>query len=404
MSLDHDSDQVHPTDEMGAPPAEAATDIYVQRFTVAYDYPVAFTRDLFAATNPVFVRAVTRQDPDKLARIMVLVDEGVAAALPGLTEAVAAYVAAHADRLELVAAPEVIPGGEGCKNDPALVERLQRRVVALGVDRHSVIVAIGGGAVLDLVGYVAATVHRGIRHVRVPTTVLGQNDSGVGVKNGVNAFGQKNLLGSFAPPFAVLNDAAFLDRLDPREKTAGMAEAVKVALIRDGAFFAWLEAEAAALRAHRRAALDRLVRRCAELHMIQIAGGGDPFERGSARPLDYGHWSAHKLELLTDHGLRHGEAVAIGLALDARYSVLAGHLAAGGEERVHALLTALGLPVWHPMLEAPELLRGLGEFREHLGGELTITLLAGIGRGIEVHEMDETLIRDAIAWLKARAA
>ena len=390
--------------------ARVGAETYLQRFTVAYEYPVAFTRDLFAPGNPVFVQSVTRQDSGRRCKIMVLIDAGVVAAQPDLIARLSAYVGAHADRLELVAAPETIPGGEACKNDPALVERLQKRVVDLGVDRHSVIVAVGGGAVLDLVGYVAATVHRGIRHVRVPTTVLGQNDSGVGVKNGVNAFGQKNLLGSFAPPFAVLNDAAFLDRLDAREKTAGMAEAVKVALIRDSAFFAWIESQAAALRAHAPMALDRLVRRCAELHMMQIASGGDPFERGSARPLDYGHWSAHKLELLTGHALRHGEAVAIGLALDARYSVLSGHLAPGEEARVHALLVELGLPVWHPMLESLDaggqhaVLCGLRDFREHLGGELTITLLAAIGRGIEVHEMDEALILQAIGWLKARAA
>ena len=244
----------------------------------------------------------------------------------------------------------------------------------------------------------------------MPTTILGQNDSGVGVKNGVNAFGQKNLLGTFAPPFAVLNDSAFLERLDPRDKRAGMAEAVKVALIRDGAFFRWLESAAADLHDFKPAAVDRLIRRCAELHMIQIASGGDPFERGSARPLDFGHWAAHKLELLTGHALRHGEAVAIGLALDTRYSVLSGRLAEGEELRVLGLLKAIGLPTYHPMLKAHNdagqhvLLKGLSDFREHLGGELTITLLTALGVGVEVHEMDEALILQSIAWLEEQAA
>jgi 3-dehydroquinate synthase len=271
------------------------------------------------------------------------------------------------------------------------------------------VIAIGGGAMLDLVGYVAATVHRGIRHIRVPTTVLSQNDSGVGVKNGVNAFGQKNMLGVFAPPFAVLNDSAFLDRLDERDKRAGIAEAVKVALIRDGAFFRWLERSVADLRAFRPAAVDYLIRRCAELHMAQIASGGDPFERGSARPLDFGHWSAHKLELMTGHALRHGEAVAIGIALDARYSVLSGLLPEGDDSRVCRLLGAVGLPLFHPTLKTADpsggyrLIGGLREFREHLGGELTITLLAGLGQGVEVHAMDEKLILQAIDWLEATA-
>jgi 3-dehydroquinate synthase len=215
-------------------------------------------------------------------------------------------------------------------------------------------------------------------------------------------------LGTFAPPFAVLNDSDFIATLQPRDRIAGMAEAVKVALIRDAAFFAWLEEHADDLAAFEPAAMAYLIRRCAELHMRQIAHGGDPFETGSARPLDYGHWAAHKLEALTRHELRHGEAVAIGLALDSRYSALIGLLAADEELRICALLEKLGFRLWHPALELADadgtlkVLAGLREFREHLGGELTITLLAGIGRGEEVHAMDEAEILCAIAWLKAR--
>jgi 3-dehydroquinate synthase len=144
--------------------------------------------------------------------------------------------------------------------------------------------------------------------------------------------------------------------------------------------------------------------------MRQIAHGGDPFESGSARPLDYGHWSAHKLEALTNHELRHGEAVAIGIALDSRYSVQIGMLAAGQEERIFRVLKGLGFYLWHPGLERRDaegrwlILEGLREFREHLGGELTITLLRDIGRGEEVHVMDEGEILHAIAWLRQREA
>jgi 3-dehydroquinate synthase len=251
--------------------------------------------------------------------------------------------------------------------------------------------------------------HRGVRLIRVPTTVLAQDDSGVGVKNGVNYRGVKNFVGTFAPPFAVLNDLDLLTRLSERDKVAGMAEAVKVALIRDGAFFAWLERNADGLITFERAALAQMIRRCAELHMHQIARGGDPFETGSARPLDYGHWSAHKLESLTHHHVRHGEAVAIGIALDARYSVLAGLLAEGEDRRICALLEHLGFRLWHPALEARgadgnlAVLDGLREFREHLGGDLTVTLLQDIGSGIEVHAIDEARMLAAINWLKERA-
>jgi 3-dehydroquinate synthase len=382
---------------------------YIQKFAVEYNYPVCFTRDLFDPRNPLFAELLARMESDRRHRFFAVIDDGLANTGLNLPERICGYADAYASRIELISPPEFIPGGERCKNDAELVVRLQQRLVDVGIDRHSFVVAVGGGAALDLVGFVAATVHRGVRLIRVPTTVLAQNDSGVGVKNGVNSFGIKNLLGVFAPPFAVVNDAKFLDALEDRDKIAGMAEAVKVALIRDRAFFDWLEANAGGLRAFRADALDHLVRRCAELHMVQIAKGGDPFERGSARPLDYGHWSAHKLETLTGHALRHGEAVAIGIALDARYSVLCGHLAHGHDRRICDLLRALGLPVWHSALETAEpsgevtILRGLREFREHLGGELTITLLSEIGRGVEVHKMDEELILASIEWLKTGA-
>ena len=379
---------------------------YLQSFAVRYEYPVCFTEHLFARDNPVFRDTLLRREPGRCHRFVVFVDANVAASFPSLAHDIAGYAGVHAEAMQLVAQPESVPGGEHVKNDPALVTRLQHRLVELGIDRHAFVVGIGGGAFLDLIGYVASTTHRGIRHVRVPTTVLAQNDSGVGVKNGVNAFGMKNLLGSFDPPFAVLNDSDFLRTLHPRDKIAGIAEAVKVALIRDRLFFEWLEASTGALRDCDPAAMNRMIRRCAELHMRQIAHGGDPFETGSARPLDYGHWSAHKLEALTAHELRHGEAVAIGLALDARYSVQVGMLPAGGEERVHAVLKRLGFHLWHPALESRDssgqwqLLRGLQEFREHLGGDLTITLLRDIGVGEEVHQMDTQEILRALVWLR----
>lgn len=382
--------------------------VYRQRFSVAYDFPVCFTEGLFRSDNPLFRDTLCRLEPDQQHRVVVFIDAGLLTALPGLSGEIEAYFRRHADRLSLAVPPEAVPGGEAAKNDPALVERLQRRLLDLGIDRHAFVVAVGGGAVLDLIGFVAATTHRGVRHVRVPTTVLAQDDSGVGVKNGVNAFGIKNFVGSFAPPFAVLNDFALLAELDPRDKVAGMAEAVKVALIRDRDFFLWLEEKAEALRRFEPQALRRLIRRCAELHMRQIAQGGDPFENGSARPLDYGHWSAHKLEALSRHALRHGEAVAIGIALDARYSVLSGLLPRGEEERVCRLLQRLGFTLWHPALRRRAedgglaLLAGLREFREHLGGVLTITLLAGLGEGIEVHDMEEERILAALDWLEAR--
>ncbi len=388
--------------------AEFTATVHWQRFEVPYEFPVVFTRGLFNAGNPTLIDALTRLEADRRHRCLVFVDEGLVAIDPGLVEAIEAYAARHAASMELITPPQVMPSGEKVKNELAFVEQMMGQVFRHRVDRHSFIIAVGGGALLDTVGLVAATSHRGIRHIRVPTTVLSQNDSGVGVKNGVNLNGVKNFVGTFAPPFAVLNDFALLDSLPAREKIAGMAEAVKVGLIRDPAFFLWLERNGDALAAFEPAAMAHMIRRCAELHMHQIANGGDPFEMGSARPLEFGHWSAHKLESLTHYHLRHGEAVAIGIALDARYSVLAGLLPAGDEDRIAFLLETLGFKLWHPSLRTRgtagklAVLEGLQEFREHLGGEFTVTLLTGLGVGIEVHHLDEALVLEAIDWLETR--
>jgi 3-dehydroquinate synthase len=380
--------------------------VFFQRFDVAYEYPVYFTRDVFSEANPALAQTIMRLGHDMRAKIAVFVDDGVVREMPDLVRRIAGYAEAHSADIKLAGEVSVVKGGEGCKNESSLVAELQGRLVELGLDRHCYVVAIGGGALLDVVGYVAAITHRGIRHIRIPTTVLAQNDSGVGVKNGVNAFDIKNLFGTFAPPAGVINDSAFIDVLPGRDKRAGMAEAVKVALIRDSDFFTWLEEKAEALAIFASEPLDRLIRHCAILHMRQITHGGDPFERGSMRPLDFGHWAAHKLEALSHYELRHGEAVAIGIALDTRYSVLSGFLPEGDDVRVRALLERLGFQLWHPACDARgtggslRLLQGLEEFREHLGGELTVTLLSDIGVGVEVHSMDAALIAEALRWLK----
>jgi 3-dehydroquinate synthase len=383
--------------------AETAT--HWQRFAVPYEFPVVFTEGVFDPGNPALREVLCRLEPHKRHRVVVFVDDSLSGHLGKIEE----YAAHHRDVIELACPPIAMPGGEKIKSELHFVESAQQTLFDLHIDRHSFVVAVGGGALLDAIGLVAATTHRGVRHVRIPTTVLAQNDSGVGVKNGVNLRGVKNFVGTFAPPFAVLNDLRFILTLPERDKIAGMAEAVKVSLIRDAEFFGWIERHMDDLATFERPAMAYMIRRCAELHMRQIGQGGDPFETGSARPLDYGHWSAHKLESLTRHHVRHGEAVAIGMALDARYSVLAGLLAPGEEERICALLEYLGFELWHPALAKASpagkwvILEGLDEFREHLGGELTITLLAGIGTGVEVHEMDTERVRQAMLWLKERA-
>jgi len=388
----------------------ARTATHWQRFAVPYEFPVIFTEGVFDPENPALRDVLCRLEPAKRHRVVVFVDDGLSAGRAPLPDAIVQYARRHSDVIELACAPVAVPGGEKIKSDLHFVESVQQTLFDLHIDRHSFVIAVGGGAVLDAIGLVASTTHRGVRHIRIPTTVLAQNDSGVGVKNGVNLQGVKNFVGTFAPPFAVLNDMEFIVTLPDRDKIAGMAEAVKVALIRDAEFFGWIERHMDDLATFERSAMATMIRRCAELHMRQIGLGGDPFESGSVRPLDYGHWSAHKLESLTRHHVRHGEAVAIGMALDARYSVLSGLLAQGEEERICALLEYLGFDLWHAALAKSGangewvILEGLRDFQEHLGGELTVTLLAGIGVGVEVHEIDRERMRQAMHWLKERAS
>jgi 3-dehydroquinate synthase len=383
-------------------------DLIRQRVRVDFEYPVYFSTGVLHPTNLLLRDLVARSADETPSRLIVVLDGGVAAHYSDLIAQIEEYCQRHRTVISLAAPVLIVPGGEAVKNDPTHVDDIHHLINQAGLCRHSYIVAIGGGAVLDAAGYAAATAHRGIRLIRVPTTVLSQDDSAMGVKNGINAFGKKNYLGTFAPPFAVINDVSFLPTLSDRDWRAGISEAVKAALIKDRSFFDVIEQQAAALKHRDLQAMEHVIRRCAALHLTHIASGGDPFELGSSRPLDFGHWSAHKLEQLTNHRLGHGEAVAIGIALDSTYSYLAGFLPEDDWRRIVNLMPALGLSVYAPELgqhlDAPDhpesVLRGLDEFREHLGGVLTVLMLRSIGAPFDVHEIRRDVMIRSIAALR----
>ena len=376
---------------------------------VSFRHQVHFTSGVFDPANPLLKNIMENGKTDRRHKALVVLDEALAKASPGLAAQIERYFAACPQTLRLVCPPLIIEGGERTKNSDFHVMEIQSHVDRYHIDRHSYVLAVGGGAILDMAGLAAATAHRGLRHIRIPTTTLSQDDSGVGVKNGINAFGKKNFIGTFAPPFAVINDFAFLESLGPRDKRAGYVEAVKVALIRDGEFFRSIERDAEALARFEAEPMQRLIRRCAELHVRHIATSGDPFEFGSARPLDFGHWAAHKLEQLSEYQIRHGEAVAIGIALDVVYARKMGFVDAATCERILVLLETLGFDLFANELlhvdsvGALMVLKGLEEFQEHLGGDLTITLIKGVGAGFEVHEMNLGKVVESIQALKERA-
>lgn len=395
MALDH-------------PGASATPQGGLYGFAVTFAFPVLFTRGLLDPSNPILADSISRLEPARRHRALFIVDAAVAEAHPSLITDIRSYAAAHAPVLELACDPLVIAGSEPAKNDLNRVIPLLRVMDEARLDRQSFVVVIGGGAVLDVASLAAALAHRGIRTIRVPTTVLAQDDSGIAVKTSVNMFGKKNFAGTFTPPFAVLVDFDFLETLSRRDRIAGLSEAVKVALLRDPALFDFIESNAAALAEGERPQLEHVVRTSAELHLAHICGGGDPFEFGSARPLDFGHWAAHKLESVSCHRIRHGEAVSIGIALDVLYAARTGLLRQSVADRVVDVLESLGLPTWDDALGTPgpggtpEILRGLQEFREHLGGELHVTMVRDVGQGVEVTSIDETQMRDAIGHLRDR--
>jgi 3-dehydroquinate synthase len=382
----------------------------LHQFSVPFSFPVFFTRNAWHLDNSIFVDTVARLEPERRHRVLVVIDNHVASTNRTLVTDIERYFAAHSDRLTLATAPVIAVGGEAAKNDLSHTLFVLKDVNDFGIDRQSFIVAIGGGALLDMVSFAAAIAHRGIRVVRFPTTVLSQADSGIAVKNGVNLFGKKNFMGTFVPPFAVVNDSALLESLDHRDRIAGVVEAVKVALLKDAMFYRRIELAAGQIATGDLTAIVPVIQRSAELHLAHICGNGDPFELGSARPLDFGHWAAHKLESITAHRLRHGEAVAIGIALDLEYSVRMGYLERTEADRILGLLERIGFALWDDALVAQDgdgrflILRGLQEFREHLGGTLHITQLKGIGRGFEVNEMDEPAVLGAIEDLRQRSA
>lgn len=372
-------------------------------FSVSWQHRLRFTEDVFGTDSQVLADLLQTSE-DRIPRVQFWLDEHVSQANPDLKQRLHAFGRRYAGRFLLCGAPQLVPGGEAIKNDVHILERMLKVMNEADLDRRSYVVVVGGGAVLDAVGFAAAIAHRGLRLIRIPTTTLAQADSGVGVKNGVNLFQKKNWMGSFAVPWAVINDRRLLETLGDRDFRCGFSEAVKVSLLKDAAFFGQLLRDGAEI-VRRGPAAWRVIEQSAIWHLKHITQGGDPFEMLEARPLDFGHWSAHRLEALSQFGLRHGEAVAIGVAVDCVYSSLVHGFPVEEAECVLRALEGLGLLQDHPSLHDTEaLFAGLEEFRQHLGGRLTVTMLQRIGRPIDVHEVDRERMTEAIRRVQERAS
>jgi 3-dehydroquinate synthase len=372
-----------------------------QSFKVKYDYQLYFTSGLFKIDNPLFAKLISDFKEFEPVKILFVIDGGVKSHHPGLTSQIKTYCEQNKENIKYTQTLS-IPGGEQAKNDETSIEKVLKGINENKICRHSFVVVIGGGAVIDMVGYAAAIAHRGVKLIRIPTTVLSQNDAAVGVKNSVNAFKKKNFLGTFAPPHAIINDSNFLETLEQRDWISGIAEAIKVALIKDEVFFQYIADHASALKNREMEPMQYVIYKCAEMHMEHIAQGGDPFESGSSRPLDFGHWAAHKMEFMTNYEMRHGEAVAKGIALDVTYAQLIGLISETDLHHILEVMTAIGFDLNIPVTTSNQidsLLNGIEEFREHLGGQLTITLISGLGIKHDVYTIDMKLMTQAIEKL-----
>lgn len=368
-----------------------------QRFSLPFLHRVRFTHDVAALTNTTLADVFCDDAAAPTRRAVLVMDSGLHAATPTLAQALVQYSEAHASSMPTLSEVLVVPGGEQSKCGMHTVEQVLALIERAKICRKSTVVVAGGGAVLDAAGFAAAIAHRSVRLIRLPSTTLAQDDGAMGVKNGINAFGKKNFTGAFAVPWAVICDQALLKTLPIEVFRAGFSEAVKIALLKDPKFFAEIAASATRIAAHDLAAAQPIIQRSAALHVEHIAQGGDPFELDEARPLDFGHWAAHRLEALSAYAISHGDAVAVGLLIDCRYSMLKGWLDASAFEQIRNVLADLRLPHSHPLLANPDaILEGIEQFREHLGGSLTITMLRRIGEGMEVHEIDPVLMRRAI--------
>jgi 3-dehydroquinate synthase len=374
-------------------------------FGVDWRHVLRFTDGALDPRNEVLADALagaTEHAPER--KMIAIIDQGVTDTNRNLKEELTQYLKAHVKTVPVLMEILDAPGGELAKQGDDLVSRVMESIDRNGICRKSVVLVIGGGAVLDAAGYAAAIAHRGVRLVRMPTTVLGQCDSGVGVKNGINRFGKKNFVGAFAPPNAVVCDQRLLRSLSDEDWRSGFSEIVKIALLQDPALFKRLEEGASAVADRDLQIAMPLIARSAQLHLKHITEGGDPFELNEARPLDFGHWSAHKLEQLSDFQLTHGFAVSIGIALDMVYARQIGLVEEALVDRTLRLLNELGLPLSCDQLRSVDcLLHGLEEFREHLGGQLTITVVRGLGSPVDLHEIDQSTMAQSISEVLLRA-
>jgi 3-dehydroquinate synthase len=294
-----------------------------------------------------------------------------------------------------------VPAGETSKSTEQAA-RLWEALLACGADRKSVVVAVGGGVVGDLAGFVAATFGRGLAFLQIPTSLLAQVDSSVGGKVGINLPGGKNLVGAFWQPCGVLIDLNVLETLPVREYISGLAEIVKYGVILDAEFFTWLEQHIEALKSRDSAALAHVIARSCELK-AEIVRQDEREETGLRAVLNYGHTFAHAIEAVAGYGQYfHGEAVSIGMVCAADLALRMQRIDAAFVQRQRDLLAALGLPVAFASLDIDALLATMQRDKKVEYGRLRFVLPRHLGKVELVADVSQDLVR--ATWQDVRAS
>jgi 3-dehydroquinate synthase len=286
--------------------------------------------------------------------------------------------------------PAVIPGGEGCKN-LATVASLYEQMIALGLDRKSTVLALGGGIVGDIAGFVAASYMRGIAYIQIPTTLLSQVDSSVGGKTGVNLPQGKNLVGAFYQPGLVFVDVSFIETLPEREYLTGLAEIIKYGIIWDNDFFEYLEEHRDRIKSRDSQCLMDITSRCCSIKAEIVAQ--DETESGQRALLNLGHTFGHAFEALTNYQkFTHGEAVAVGITYAARLAHHLGLIPLDDLKRIKNLLEYYGLPVSCGNLNSQDIVVQMRKDKKNVGGKLQLILPTAIGESDIFDDVSEAMV------------
>ena len=377
------------------------TDSLEVKFELQSEYGVKFTRDMFGDENGILAELLGA-DGKAEPRVMLVADRAVVEKTPELGRKIGKYFKDHG--IKLASRPFVVNGGEINKTNGMTTVRQVTEVAAdAALGRDGFLVVMGGGALIDATCYAAAAFNRGLRTVRVPTTLLAQCSGACYPFVGTNILNRKDANSIFAPPYASIVDFDFLKSLPEGQRREGVSEAVKIAAAADAKFLAWIGKNAEKIAAGDEEAIEETIRRSAALHASVISKEMGRPGFYAERIFEFGHWSAHRIEALGRFRIPHAAALAVGLCIDAAYAVAKKTVSEEDADIVGETLAKCGalndIEKIAPILDrADDLLRGIEEFRQHTGGLPLFP--APLGKASDVESVDADKMKEIILELR----